>query len=361
MSRFARPHLTRLLPYSPGKPIENVQRELGLAEVIKLASNENPLGPSPRAIEAMQRAAADVHRYPDTDALALRARVAALHGVAEDELSFGNGSNHLIHLICRVFAGPGDHAVIGTPSFVCYQMFLQAADVPTTEVPLDHGLFWNPERLLAALRPETKLLFLDNPNNPTSTHLGRDGLVALLSALPQHVIPVIDEAYVHYTDAADYRSALSLRTLSPNLIVLRTFSKAYGLAAARVGYAIGPRELIADLERVRIAFNVNAIAQAGAIAALDDEQHLLQSVQLNRRERGRMLRALADQGLSVAPSQANFVLVELAGAAAPVYEALLRRGVIVRTLAGLPHKLRISVGLAEENTKLLTALRECLG
>jgi histidinol-phosphate aminotransferase len=360
LSSFARAHLRKIAPYSAGKPIEELERELGIKDAVKLASNENPVGPSPRALEAMRAALAEVHRYPDNDAFALHARVAALHGVSSAELSFGNGSNHVIDLICRTFAGPEDHAVIGTPSFVCYRLFLATADVPTTEVPLDQGVFWNPDRLLGALRPNTRLLFLDNPNNPTSTHLGRAGLVRLLAGLPGNVIPVVDEAYVHYVDAGDYTSALELRALCPNLIVLRTFSKAYGLAAARVGYAVAPAELIADLERVRTAFNVSSLAQAGALAALDDQTHLNELVALNRRERARLGAALADLPLAVAPSQTNFLFVELQREAVPVYEALLRKGVITRTLGGLPRHLRISVGLPDENTRLLHALREVL-
>ena len=360
MSSFARTHLRRLEPYSAGKPIEELERELGIRGAVKLASNENPLGASPRAIEAMRAALADVHRYPDDDAFALHARVAALHGVSAAELSFGNGSNHVIDLICRTFAGPDDHAVIGTPSFVCYRLFLAASDVATTEVPLDDGMFWSPERLLAALRPDTRLLFLDNPNNPTSTHLGREGLSRLLSSLPASVIAVIDEAYVQYVDATDYVSALELRALCPNLIVLRTFSKAYGLAAARVGYAVGPSELIADLERVRIAFNVSSIAQAGALAALDDAAHLAEVVALNRGERARLTAALGELPVRVAPSQTNFLFVELPTEAGPVYEALLRGGVITRTLGGLPRHLRVSVGLPDENARLLHGLREVL-
>jgi histidinol-phosphate aminotransferase len=360
LSSFARPHLRGLTPYSAGKPIEELERELGIASAVKLASNENAIGPSPLAVEAMRTAIPEAHRYPDNDMYALRAKVAARHGVDGAELHFGNGSNHVIDLICRTFAGPDDHAVIGVPSFSCYRLCLAAADVPTTEVPLDQGVFWNADRMLAAVRPNTKLLFLDNPNNPTSTHLGRSGLSRLLSGLPASMIAVIDEAYVHFADAADYASALELRALSPNLIVLRTFSKAYGLAAARVGYAVGPRALIADLERVRTAFNVNAVAQAGALAALDDHAHLQRVVELNRQERARLTAGLAELALQVAPSQANFLFVELPTPAEPVYATLLRAGVITRTLPGLPRHLRISVGLPEENDRLLHALRGVL-
>jgi histidinol-phosphate aminotransferase len=361
VSSFLRPHLRGIVPYAPGKPIEEVERELGIAEAVKLASNENPVGPSPRALAAIQAALAGTHRYPDPDAHALRRRLAAVHGVAPSELIFGHGSNELIDLMCRTFAGPDDHAVIGTPSFACYRLSLLAAAVPMTEVPLDAGLFWNADRLLEAVRPATRLLFLDNPNNPTSTHLGQGGLARLLDELPAHVIPVVDEAYVHFADAPDYTSALELRAGSPNLIVLRTFSKAYGLAAARAGYAIAPSALVEDLERVRVPFNLNALAQAGALAALDDAEHVARCVELNRNERARLSRALRELGLEVAPSQTNFLCVELARDAAAVFQALLERGVIVRTIGPMPRHLRISVGLPDENTRLLHALREVLG
>ncbi len=357
---LARPHLERVEPYTPGKPVEEVERELGIAEAVKLASNENPLGPSPKALQAMQAVLAQAHRYPDTNAFELRARLARQHDVDPAELAFGHGSNELIDLICRAFAGPADHAVIGTPSFVCYRLSLLAADVPFTEVPLDQGLYWNPERLLQAVQPRTRLLFLDNPNNPTSTHLGQEALSRLLSELPSHVIPVIDEAYFHFADAGDYASALTLRGLGPNLIVLRTFSKVFGLAAARAGYAVGPAALLSYLPRVGIPFNLSSAAQAGALAALDDVEHLTRSVALNQGERARLGQALRELGLQVAPSQANFLCVGFAAEAAPLCQRLLGHGVIVRPIATLPRHLRISVGLPEENDRLLAALRATL-
>jgi histidinol-phosphate aminotransferase len=240
---------------------------------------------------------------------------------------------------------------------------LLAAQVPFTEVPLDEGLFWNVDALLEAVTPSTRLLFLDNPNNPTSTHVAGAELERLLRGLGPDVIPVIDEAYVHYCDAADYRSALGMRALHPNLIVLRTFSKAYGLASLRAGFAVGPAQLISDLERVRIPFNLNGVAQAAALAALHDHEHLQRVVSVNREQRDRLGNELTSLGLRVAPSQANFLCVELpAGLQAPAtYQALLRKGVIVRPFGAMARHLRISVGLAEENARLLAALRELLG
>ena len=363
ISRFTRPHLAAIAPYEPGKPPEELERELGISAAVKLASNENPLGPSVRAFEAARGALNEMHRYADSSCHALRTKLAAQLAVAPQELSFGHGSNELIDLLCRAFAGPEDHAVIGVPSFACYRLSLLGAQVPFTEVPLDQGLFWNAETMLKAVQPNTKLLFLDNPNNPTSTHLGRIKLAVLLMQLGHHVIPVIDEAYVHYCDALDYASALELRKLHPNLIVLRTFSKAYGLASLRAGFAVGPAELLRDLERIRLPFNLNGVVQAAALAALDDTAHLQRVVSVNKEERALLSRELPRLGLRVAPSQANFLCVELPAGTDPgaLYQALLRKGVIVRPIGVLPRHLRISVGLAEENARLLTALRELLG
>jgi histidinol-phosphate aminotransferase len=362
LSPLALPHLAAIAPYVPGKPAEELERELGITAAVKLASNENPIGASPRALEAARAVLGQAHRYADSDAYALRTRLAQRLSVAGDELAFGHGSNELIDLLCRTFAGPEQHAVIGVPSFACYRLCLLAAQVPFTEVPLDEGLFWNPDRLLAAVRPSTRLLFLDNPNNPTSTHLPRTGLERLLSGLPAHVIPVIDEAYLQFADAPDYASALELRALQPNLVVLRTFSKAYGLASLRAGYAVGPAELLSAIERVRLPFNLNGLAQAAALAALDDEEHLLKVVSCNRSERTRLSAALTELGFAVAPSQANFLCAELPSSdSRTLYEALLGKGVIVRPMGGMPRHLRISVGLPEENDRLTTALGELLG
>jgi histidinol-phosphate aminotransferase len=303
------------------------------------------------------------HRYADSNAHALRSELAALFGVTPGEIAFGHGSNELIDLLCRTFAGPEQHAVLGVPSFACYRLSLLAAQVPFTEVPLDEGLYWNVDRLLEAVRPNTRLLFLDNPNNPTSTHVSGPELERLLRGLGPDVIPVIDEAYFHYCDAPDYQSALRMRALHPNLIVLRTFSKAYGLASLRAGFAVGPAELLADLDRVRIPFNLNGVVQAAALAALGDHEHLQRVVEVNREQRARLSAELPRLGLRVAPSQANFLCVQLpAGRPAnAMYQALLHKGVIVRPFGAMSRHLRVSVGLAEENSRLLSALRELLG
>jgi histidinol-phosphate aminotransferase len=354
-------NIEALSPYVPGKPAEELERELGIQNAVKLASNENPLGASPRAIEAVRSAASALHRYPDDAAHDLRSRLAAFHNVDTDEIVLGHGSNELIDVIVRTFATSHEHAVIGAPSFSCYALSLQAANIPASVVPLRDGLLWDLNAVRAALRPETKLLFLDNPGNPVSTHIASDALRDFLRALPAGVVAVLDEAYFEYADAPDYASALGMRDLHERLIVLRTFSKAYGLAALRLGYAIAPRALISYLLRVRMPFNANSLAQRAALAALEDQAHLRRCIELNTRERAHLTEALQQLGLRVAKSQTNFVCVDVDRPAAPVYLGLLQKGVIVRPFGPPLHRhLRISVGLPEENARFLSALSEVL-
>lgn len=350
-------NVARMIPYRPGKPAPELERELGITGALKLASNENPLGPSPKAVEAVKAAAPDLHLYPDGAAYRLREALAARHGVPMDEVVLGNGSNELIDLICRTFPGRDEHVVFGKPSFVCYWLGCTAAGVPYTEVPLRDDLHWDVDAMLAAVRPETKVLFLANPNNPTGAYVGRADLERLLRELPPKVIAVLDEAYVEFPDADDYVSALELRGLRERLLVLRTFSKAYGIAALRVGYAIGPAELVGYLHRMRAPFNVNALGQLGALAALDDAAHVERYVALNATERVRVARALGELGLEVAPSQANFLLVGFERPGAEVYDALLHQGVITRPMPSpLGRWLRITLGTAPMNDRLLEVL-----
>lgn len=359
--RLVPENIERLVPYVPGKPVEELERELNIVNAVKLASNENPRGPSPRALEAMREHAGNVHRYPDAAVYDLRLALAAHHGVEMSEVVVGNGSNELIDLICRTYAGPGDHAVIGVPSFVCYSLGLTAANVSFDAVPLREHLFWDLEAMAAKVRPETRLLFVANPNNPTGTHVGRGALERLLREVPPHVIIVLDEAYVEFADAEDYVSGLELRELRERLVVLRTFSKAYGLAATRCGYAVGPSSVVEYLHRVRAPFNVNAIAQAGARAALEDQDHVRAYVELNRVERAKVTAELEALGLRVAPSQTNFVFTDFARPNREVYDRLLRMGVIVRPMpAPVDTWVRITVGLPKENERLLDAVRELL-
>jgi histidinol-phosphate aminotransferase len=362
MHRLVPPHIERLVPYQPGKPVEELEREYGVRDAVKLASNENPLGPSPRALEALRGVGASLCRYPDAAAWYLREALSRHHDVPMEEIAIGNGSNELIDLACRTFAGPGDHAVIGVPSFVCYRLGLLSANVDFTEVPLRDHLAWDVDALLAAVRPETRLLFLANPNNPTGAYVGRVELERLLRALPERVVAVIDEAYVEFADAPDYATALDMRGLHERTLVLRTFSKAHGLAALRVGYGIGTRAMVEYLDRVRAPFNCNALGQLAARAAITDTEHVQRYVEMNRTQRARLTSELSALGLRVAPSQANFVLADVGVPGKEVYEKLLRRGVIVRPMPPpIGSWLRITVGLPSENDRLLAALRDSRG
>jgi len=354
------PEIEQLRPYEAGKPIEELERELGVEDAIKLASNENPLGPSPRAIEAIQRELAEVHRYPDAAAHRLREKLAGRLGVEMQELLHGNGSNELIELLIRTFTTREHHVVFGEPAFVMYKIAALAHGTPFSAVPL-RDLTHDLEAMAAAVTPRTRLLFVANPNNPTGTHVGRAAVEKLLREVPPEVIVVVDEAYFEYADAEDYPDCLTLRGLRERLVVLRTFSKIYGLAALRVGYAVGPRELIEYMNRLRAPFNVGWLGQVAAAAALDDQQHVETSRNTNRSERARLGRALAELGWKIAPSQANFVYVDVGRPARQLYEALLRLGVIVRPFGGLPTCLRITVGTARENDRLLETLREVVG
>lgn len=352
-------NIERLIPYSPGKPVEELERELGISGAVKLASNESPLGPSPKVLEAIATAAAECNRYPDAGTYALRRDLSAHHDVPMDQIVLGNGSNELIDMICRTFASSADHAVFGDPSFVCYWLGVTAANVPFTKVPLRDKISWDVDALLGAVTKETKVLFVAHPNNPTGAHVPAPELRRLLTSLPEQVVAVIDEAYVQFADAPDYESALAMRELRDNLIVLRTFSKAYGLAALRVGYAIAPADLVGYLNRVRAPFNVNSLAQLAARAALADQEHVARYVELNRVQRQRVSKGLSELGLTVAPSQANFVLTDFGRPGREVYDRMLRMGVIVRPMPPpIDSWLRITIGTEAENDRLLSAVRE---
>lgn len=361
MSDFAAPHILALTAYEPGKPEEELRRELGLDDIVKLASNENPYGPSPDALASVSGEALALHRYPDPRGHDLREALAGHHGVRPEELCLGNGSNELIDLLCRVFASRGEHAVFGHPSFPCYRIASVAQELRFTAVPLREHLHWNVEDLLAAVTPETKLLFVSNPNNPTGAYIGGTELRRLLLELPERVLAVIDEAYVEYADADDFVPATELRDTRDRLAILRTFSKAYGLAGLRVGYLIAAPELVAHLNRLRAPFNVGTPGQVAATVALGDQAHLHTTVTATIRDRAKLTAALETAGLQVAPSQANFVLVDVGQPGRTVYEALLEQGVIVRPMPPpLDTWLRVTVGRPHENRRFLDSLERVL-
>ncbi|ADG05358.1 histidinol-phosphate transaminase [Kyrpidia tusciae] len=356
----ARPAIMGIEPYVPGKPIEEVQREFGLKDVVKLASNENPLGPSPKVQEVLVQAAANLHRYPDGGAVMLRRALAEFYGVPEAGVLMGNGSDELIKLIAESFVEPGDEVIVPSPSFSEYWFATQVMAGRTVAVPLDERFQYNPERILEAVTARTKLMYLCTPNNPTGTYIPEKTLTDLVRRVPDHVLVVLDEAYHEYVEAEDYGHGLPLLREGAPVVVLRTFSKLYALAALRVGYALADPEIIQVINRVREPFNVNAVAQAAAVAALGDEEHRRKSFEVNRAGKRQLYEGLEALGCRCVPTEANFILVEVPHSSTAVFESLLRRGVIVRDGAafGLPRYLRISIGTEADNARLLEEMAE---
>jgi histidinol-phosphate aminotransferase len=356
------PYVASLSPYVPGKPIEEVEREYGVSNVAKLASNENALGPSPRAVAAAQEACARVHLYPDGSAFALRGALAAKLGVSSDEVVVGNGSNELLELLVRTFVGEGEETLTAAQSFVVYRMASQAHGRTCVEVPLREHRY-DLAAMAERLGPRTKLVFLANPDNPNGTYFGAAELDRFLSAVPRHVLVALDEAYVEFVTARDFPDALVVWRRHPNVLVSRTFSKIHGLAGLRLGYVVASAELCGYLERVRAPFNVNLVAQAAGVAALADDAHVARSRALVASELPFLADGLRRLGARVVPSQANFLFADFPGRPAPeLFDALLRRGVVVRPMHGYGFATgqRITVGVRPENEKLLAALAEVL-
>jgi histidinol-phosphate aminotransferase len=352
--------IQRLAVYPPGMPLEELEREYGVSGSIKLASNENPFGPSPRAVEAIAQALGSLHRYPDGSGFYLRHALAKRFGVSADGIILGNGSNDIIELAARAFLRPGDEAVMAEQAFVIYHMVVQATGALPRIIPLrqfTHDL----EAIARAITHATRLVFLANPNNPTGTIYKRDEWEDFLDAVPADVLVVADDAYADYVEDPDYPDSLAYQRRDRLLLTLRTFSKIYGLAGLRVGYGVGPLEVVEVLNRIRQPFNVNSLAQVAALAALGDEAHV-ERTRRNNIEGLAFLRAACERlGRPYVPSWANFLLIEV-GEGARVYEALLRRGVIARPMDvyGLPHHLRVTVGTPEENHRFVDCLAAVL-
>jgi histidinol-phosphate aminotransferase len=358
---LARANVLRLRPYVPGKPIEEVEREYGIRNAVKLASNENPLGPSPLAIEAIRAAAAEVALYPDGSCYALTRELAEHWGVAPENLILGNGSDEIIHYLGIAFLRPGDEVLTAHPSFVRYESAAILNEATCVAVSLRDYRYDLPA-MAQRLSPRTRLVFIANPNNPTGTIVSRAELERFLDAVPPHAVVVMDEAYYEYVDSTDYPQCWEYVKEGRNLVILRTFSKIYGLAGLRVGYGMARPDLIHVLHQVREPFNVNLVAQAAARASLQDNNQVTRSRSVNRAGKGYLTEQLGRLGLMVVPSEANFVLVDLGRPGQAVFEALLRRGVIVRTLDlyGLPTHLRVTVGTLEENERFVGELRSVL-
>ncbi|WP_454710343.1 histidinol-phosphate transaminase [Cupriavidus nantongensis] len=363
---FGPDYVRAISPYVAGKPIAEVAREFGLDEaaIVKLASNENPLGMPQSARSAVAAAVAELGRYPDANGFALKGALSARFGVPADWLTLGNGSNDILELAAHALVEPGQSIVYAEYSFAVYALATQEIGARAIEVPArDYG--HDLDAMAAAIAPDTRLVFIANPNNPTGTFLPAAQIEAFLQRVPRDVVVVLDEAYNEYLDADQQYDAIAWVRRYPNLMVSRTFSKAYGLAGLRIGYAVAQPELTDLLNRIRQPFNVNSVAQAAAIAALADTDFLRRSAELNRDGKRQLTQAFDRLGLEYVPSSGNFVLVRVGdddGAGARVNLALLRQGVIVRPVGNynLPRWLRVTIGLPEENAAFIAALERAL-
>ncbi|WP_028115483.1 histidinol-phosphate transaminase [Ferrimonas senticii] len=347
-----------LHPYQPGKPVEELERELGIKDIVKLASNENPLGLSAKAAAAISKAAVELARYPDANGFYLKQKLSSYCGVKPEQITLGNGSNEVLEILFRTFVGEGDEVIFDKHAFIVYALLTQSSGA--TAVPIDstdwgHDL----DAMLAAITAKTRMICIANPNNPTGTYLPPAQIEAFLAKVPEQILVVLDEAYFEYVPADQRANAVTWLAQYPNLSISRTFSKAFGLAGLRIGYLLSSAEMADLLNRVREPFNCNLLALVAAEAVLDDHDYVNQSVALNREQMARYEDWCQQHGIGYIPSHGNFITIEVANAA-EVYQALLQKGVIVRPIAGygMPNHLRVSVGTAAENDRFMQAFIE---
>jgi histidinol-phosphate aminotransferase len=350
-------HIASLVPYVPGKPVEELERELGIGRAIKLASNENPRGPSPKACAVIAEAIGTMNRYPDGGGLMLRQAIADRWKVQSDQVVLGNGSDEVLGLLARAFLSPGDDAVMAEQTFVIYKMVVTASHANAIEVPLKNWKH-NVQALAGAVTPRTRLLFVCNPNNPTGTMVTAEEVETLMRRIPDHVVVVFDEAYYEYVRSDQFPDSLAYVNAGRQVAVLRTFSKIYGLAGLRIGYGLTTTEIAGYLNRVRPPFNANSLGQRAALAALEDEEHVTESRQMNEVQLLRVSDELSKMGLEVVPSEANFLYFNTGRDGGEVFQAMLKQGVIVRHMGG--HMLRVTIGLPDENTRFLQVLMSVL-
>jgi histidinol-phosphate aminotransferase len=359
---LANEHILGIAPYEPGKPLEELEREQGIPDAIKLASNENPLPPSDRVQQAIIAQLTHLNRYPDGSGFYLRQAVAKKYGFTPDHIVLGNGSHDLIELAVRSFMRPGDEAVVPHPSFVVYPMIVQAVGGIRVMVMLrDYRM--DLEAMARAITPHTKVVFVANPNNPTATIVTAEEVEHFMSRVPERTIVVFDEAYIEFAMGPDFPNTLDLIRQGRKVIVLRTFSKAASLAGLRIGYAVADPDAIALMNRIRQPFNVNSLGQAAALAALDDETHVVECVRMNEAGKAFLYEEFRALGVKYVPSRANFILVDAGRNASDIYQKLLHEGVIVRPMTpfGMETALRITIGTPEENRRLVKGLRAVLG
>lgn len=354
-------HIKDLVPYIPGKPVEELERELGIKGAIKVASNENPLGPSPLAIEAVGKNLKEANLYPDGDCFYLKRKLSSLLGVKSSNLILGNGSNEIIEIVARTYLGEGDEGIFAEHAFIVYPIVTQAVGATSVVSPM-RDLTHDLKDIAARVTSKTKMIFLANPNNPTGTIFNRDQFEWFLENVPEEVIILVDEAYFEYVSSKDYPNSLEYHNKRPTLITVRTFSKIYGLAGFRIGYGVASEDMISYLNRVREPFNVNSLAQIAAMAALGDQDHVKNSKRINSMGLKYLCEELDNLRISYTPSYTNFILIDLEEDPSRVYDELLKRGVIVRPVGGygLKTHLRVTVGLEVENRRFIQSLKKVL-
>jgi len=348
-------NIKSITPYVPGKPIEELERELGISGSIKLASNENPLGPSPKAIAAIKKAVEGLNRYPDGSGFYLSQALAKKYGVDLNQIILGNGSNELIELVVRTFVQPGDEIISADPSFMVYKLVTQAAGgtiVIVTCKDMRHDL----DEMTERITPKTRIVFIANPNNPTGTMNSQAEMDRFMERVPDHVIVAVDEAYFEYVTHADYPDSLDYLKEGRNVLALRTFSKIYGLAGLRLGYGITTSEIAELMNKVRQPFNTNSLAQAGALAALADRKHVEKSIAINNEGKQFLYQNFQRLGVAYIPTEANFIMFETRLDGKELYATLLKQGVIIRPMGG--NRLRVTIGLPEENARFVRELEK---
>ncbi len=362
MNKTFKDYINQIQPYEPGKPIEEVERELGVSNAIKLASNENPLGPSRKALRAIRRALRKIHLYPDGGCFYLKRRLAEELGVSENQLIIGNGSNEIIELLARGFLSAGDRVIASDGSFLVYPLITKVCGAEFVSVPMK-DFRYDLKAILEKMDARTRLVFIANPNNPTGTYVTSGEVEDFLSKVPRETIVCFDEAYYDFVDARDFPYTLfHVKSNKPNVILLRTFSKSYGLAGLRVGFGVANSDLIGYLNKVRQPFNVNQLAQVGACAALDDKRFLWRTKRLISREKLYLYKKFDQMGIRYIPTQANFILFDIGKDASQVFEGLLKRGIIVRAMKayGFPTQIRVTIGKRSENRAFIHVLKRVL-
>ena len=357
-------YVSAIQPYVPGKPVEELERELGIRDSVKLASNENPLGPSPLVLKEIindltnTKSSLSLNRYPDGNGYYLKQALSRRLSVSEDEIILGNGSNELIDIAARTFLQPGDEAVMAHPSFVVYPMATQAQGATAIQIPLKKYTH-NLDAMVDAITSSTKIVFIANPNNPTGTMNTKAEFERFMKRVPEGILVVCDEAYCEYVTKPDYPDSMKYLAQGKDILILRTFSKMYGLAGLRIGYGIGRKDIIGEMNKLRPPFNTSSIAQKAALWALQDENHLQRTREINEQGKTYLYKELDSIGMRYVPTEANFIFMPLEHDAHTLYTILLKQGVIVRPMG--QHEIRVTIGLPEENKRFMDALKKFMG